>query len=75
MKGVEVGDYAVISQIDGSYVLYLCTRICYDGHNLGTEIVDEYREQVEYNTDSELIMYTCNDCWQNITISYLQRTD
>ena len=33
MKGVEVGDYAVISQIDGSYVLYLCTRICYDGRS------------------------------------------
>lgn len=75
MKSVEVGDYSVISQRDGSYVFYLCTRVCYDGHNLGTDIVDEYGEQVEYNTDGELIMYTCNDCWQNITISYWQRTD
>lgn len=75
MKGVQIGDYAVISQQDGSYVFYLCTRVCYDGHNLGTEIVDEYGEQVEYNTDGELIMYTCNDCWQNITISYWQRAD
>ena len=75
LKNVGVGDTAFISQQNGSFDTYVCTRVCYNGHNLGTELVDEYGEQVESNIDGELIMYTCNDCWQNITITYWQRTD
>lgn len=74
-RNVVVGNAAFISRQGGSFDTYVCTRICYDGHNLGAELVDEYGEQVENNTDGELIMYTCNDCWQNITITYWQRTD
>ncbi len=75
IRNTSIGDCAVISQNNGSYACYLCTRICCNGHNLGTEIVDENGDRVEYNTDGELVMYTCNDCWQNITIVFWQRTD
>ena len=75
IKKAGIGETAFISRQDGSSYTYTCTRVCNDGHNLGTELVDEYGEQIENNADGELVMYTCNDGWRSITITYWQRTD
>lgn len=75
LSDIHVGDKAVISDADGNKEEYVCTRICYDGHNMGTYLVDEYGIYVENSDDGNLIMYTCNDCWQNVTIVYWQRAE
>lgn len=75
IKKVSVGDRAVVSQETGICDIYVCTRVCREGHNLGADLIDEYGAQVEFNTDGELIMYTCNDCWQNVTITFWQKAN
>lgn len=51
----------------GSYTdTYICTEIG-DGHNTGTTITDKNNLPIEERNDADIIMYTCNGCWQNIT--------
>ena len=71
---VQVGDACVISIADGYADEYICTRVCAHGKSTGADLLDENGVTVESSEDGGLVMYTCNDCRQNITITYWQRT-
>lgn len=52
--------------------IYICTEIR-DGHNTGTTIIDKNGLSVEERNDADIIMYTCNGCWQNITYTVWEK--
>lgn len=57
----------------GSYTdTYICTEIG-DGHNVGTTITDKNNLPIEERNDADIIMYTCNGCWQNITYTIWEK--
>lgn len=51
----------------GNYTdVYICTEIG-GGCNTGKTIIDKNGDVIESRNDADLIMYTCNGNWQNIT--------
>lgn len=63
MKSAEVGQ--THAYIDG--VEYVCTAK-FIGHNTSTDLTDNDGNVISW-TDG-IVMYTCNENWQNVTISY-----
>lgn len=72
IRECEPGDSAVIYQQDGTVEEYVCVRVCRNGHNTVKDLIDEAGIPVEESGDGELVMYTCNGRWQDITITYWQ---
>ena len=54
---IQKGDYTEV---------YICTESG-DGCNTGKTIIDKNGDVIESRNDADLIMYTCNGNWQNIT--------
>ena len=48
---------------------YICTKNI-KGHNTGSSITDLNYRRLNGDNDGGLIMYTCNENWRNITITY-----
>lgn len=65
LKNVGVGDVATIIFSTGTSKQYKCVKAI-NGHNTGNNITDENGVSL-YNSNA-LLMYTCRDKWQNITI-------
>ena len=47
--------------------VYLCERV-FTGHNTGSDITDENGNSV-WRDGYDILMYTCNDSWHNITVT------
>jgi uncharacterized protein YgiM (DUF1202 family) len=67
IKGVQVGDECYIEYADGSRLELVCIGTD-QGHNLLTDLVDHDYKSV-YGA-YPIIMYTCNECWQNVTLVF-----
>ena len=67
IKGVRAGDEAYIKYEDGSVLTLVCTGKD-NGHNLLGDLVDSNGVSVFGNYP--IVMYTCNENWQNITLVY-----
>ena len=51
----------------GNYTdAYLCVESG-EGHNTGTTITDSSGKSVKDRNSSNMLLYTCNGCWQNIS--------
>ena len=51
---------------------YICTDILM-GHNTGSTLTDEAGNDMLDGNHGELIMYTCNDNWRNVTLTVWKR--
>ena len=70
LRKVQVGDVAVLSNENGEIGRYICTDICRNGTNTGNDLLNENGVSIENDCDSDLVMYTCNEDWQHITIVF-----
>lgn len=61
---IQKGDYTEF---------YLCTEIG-NGHNTGNTITDSGNVSVEERNDANIIMYTCDGCWQNVIYTVWKKT-
>lgn len=53
---------------------YICTKKCI-GKNNETSVTDDEGIWIAYNTNADIAMYTCNENWQNVTITYWQKIE
>ena len=53
---------------------YTCVER-FHGHNAGNYLTDEYWNRLEADWEDALCMYTCEDNWQNITVTLWQKVD
>lgn len=67
MKGSAIGSYAYLDY--GSYKqTYVCVAN-FKGHNTGSSLTDLEGNDIAYMNEGGLAMYTCNENWQNVTIT------
>lgn len=70
MKGSAIGSYAYLDY--GSYKqTYVCVAN-FKGHNTGSSLTDLEGNDIAYMNDGGIAMYTCNENWQNVTITLWQ---
>ena len=70
IKSAEVGyTKAYIVHPDGSVSTYVCTAR-FNGHNTGELITDWDYNDLFWDNEGGVTMYTCNENWQNITVTY-----
>ena len=72
IKTVVPGDICEIRHEDGTCTKYLCTEIDSDCHNITEDLVRSDWATTCYGV-ADLLMYTCNDCWQNVTCVWWTR--
>ena len=74
LRNAQVGSYAQISTADG-YVAttYICTRVCTDGRNTQYDLLDEYGISADSADNCSLLMYTCNQDWEHITLTFWEK--
>ena len=65
LSNVKVGTVAIIEFKDGTIKEYECVKTL-NGHNTGNDLTDENYNSLYSKAD--ILMYTCRDCWQNVTI-------
>ena len=71
MKGAIPGQTKAYIQTKSGTLTYVCTSN-FQGHNTGTDLTDSSGRSVRGDNAGGLLMYTCNENWQNITITYWQ---
>ena len=70
MKGSAIGSYAYLDY--GSYKkTYVCVAN-FKGHNTGSSLTDLEGNDIAYMNEGGIAMYTCNENWQNVTITLWQ---
>lgn len=52
---------------------YVCTDL-FQGHNLLSCVSDLNYNNIMYDNKGGITLYTCNECWENVTIAYFQPT-
>lgn len=67
MKRCSIGTLAYIKKED-SVEVYRCIDK-FNATNTGANIEDANGTMMSKINDGGLIMYTCNDCWQNVTVT------
>ena len=72
IKTVALGDVCEVRHSDGSCERYVCTEIDPDCHNITEDLVRSDWATTCYGV-ADLLMYTCNDCWQNVTCAWWTR--
>ena len=73
LRNVQVGSYAQISKVDGYVDTYICTRVCADGRNTQYDLLDEYGLSADSSENCSLLMYTCNQDWEHITLTFWEK--
>ena len=73
IKAAHQGTMAYLKTVEGIQ-LYVCVDIL-QGHNTGTYLTDNEWNRLMYNGEGSLVMYTCNENWENITIALWQRVE
>ena len=73
IKRAHEGTLAYLKTSEGTQI-YVCVNVI-QGHNTGTFLTDYNGNRLYYDHDGGLVMYTCNENWQNITIALWQRID
>jgi hypothetical protein len=70
MKGAKIGSYAYLDY--GTYQkAYICVAN-FKGHNTGYSLTDLEGNDIAYMNKDGIAMYTCNETWQNVTITLWQ---
>lgn len=70
IKKCKVGTVAYVDT--GSEVQkYVCTGVI-QGHNVEGTLTDDGYNSIDKMNPGGITCYTCNDCWQNITIVFFQ---
>jgi len=70
IKSCSVGTVAYMDTGNGMQK-YVCTGII-KGHNTGPQLTDADYNDIWSMNPGGITCYTCNDCWQNITIVFFQ---
>ena len=73
LRNAQVGSYAQISNADGYVDTYICTRVCTDGRNTQYDLLDEYGVSADLSENGSLLMYTCNQDWEHITLTFWEK--
>lgn len=73
LRNAQVGSYAQISKADGYVDTYICTRVCTDGRNTQYDLLDEYGISADSSVNCSLLMYTCNQNWEHITLTFWEK--
>ena len=73
LRNAQVGSYAQISKADGHVDTYICTRVCTDGRNTQYDLLDEYGISADSSVNCSLLMYTCNQDWEHITLTFWKK--
>ena len=73
LRNAQVGSYAQISTADGYVATYICTRVCTDGRNTQYDLLDEYGISADSSDNCSLLMYTCNQDWEHITLTFWEK--
>lgn len=73
LRNAQVGSYAQISKADGYVDTYICTRVCTDGRNTQYDLLDEYGISADSFENCCLLMYTCNQDWEHITLTFWEK--
>ena len=73
LRNAQVGSYAQISNADGYVDTYICTRVCTDGRNTQYDLLDEYGISADSSVNCSLLMYTCNQDWEHITLTFWEK--
>ena len=63
---------AFLYRPDGTVTVYLCTKK-FNGHNNLSYLTDEDGNDLSF-APVDLVMYTCNETWENVTITYWKIT-
>ena len=53
---------------------YICIKKCI-GKNNETSITDDEGVWIAYHPNADIAMYTCNENWQNVTITYWEKVE
>ena len=72
IKTCKPGDTCYILHQDGAKEQFICTKIEPNGRNMETDVLDRYGNSA-YEAGYNMFMYTCNENWKNITITYWNR--
>ena len=73
IKLAQVGTVCYIKSEDG-ISLYTCLD-CFTGHNNGRYLMYDSGDRLCFNFDDAICMYTCNECWENVTITLWKKIE
>lgn len=68
LKNRQVGDTTYIKYENSIIDSYTCSEKV-NGQNTGYELIMDDGRKVSELTDCDIVMYTCNENWQNVTIT------
>lgn len=69
IKDCRPGDVCVVRYEDGTADVYECTVYEPNGKNLKNDLADSNGTSI-FDSGADMIMYTCNEDWENVTIAY-----
>lgn len=72
LSKIKVGDTAFVKQQDGSEEEFVCTGN-FLGKNVGSALTDVNGASVSKMIKDGVIMYTCTDNWEDVTVTIWER--